>query len=658
MFTATTLISLLLVVSVRRVTPARPSPHILFVMSDDVGWADVSFTEDIVASTSSPLRNIPTPRIDALANEGIVLTQYYTHSTCTPSRASFMTGRYAGNTGLNCAMLPGSVAGLEPDMMTLPRFLREHGGYRAHAIGKHHLGHAKWSQTPVGLGFETHVGSYLWSSEYYRKGLWELPWIPFTLDWVRANENGSYAHYAEPEHSTDAITREAIERMRQHVVEEDGPDGRPLFLYVAYTAAHAPLEPAPREIEEEEKDGVCTRFYGHRRRRRFCQVMRGLDRSVGELANRARAQLVGRRNVLFIFSSDNGGATWFGGLNAPLRSGKTQAFEGGVRVPTFFLDLGAGSVATVPTTTRRPQGRQRFFRALSHVSDWLPTLAGFAKIDPDVVASLDLDGHDMSDALTGETTTTTRTEILHEMYYGATSDESLFPEDLVALRVGRWKMIATNPGGGFRDEHYYYHRADGRDRLNSSDTTWITFLANGALDALESFYHDAESKVDTIRDLAVHLGVHALFRALSARSSDSHVRLYDIESDPCERRDISGDHPEIVNKLLKRANTLRARRPEQQKYWLTVDRDTVWPSTLKTGDCAANPAVESADECRFAHPWIDDDVDLSSVELVFGASAVPFLREVGKRFLVKVGLPAVLALGSAVWVIRRRREGR
>jgi arylsulfatase A-like enzyme len=95
-------------------------PNIIFVMSDDVGFADVSFTERIFESKNS----IRTPNLDKLSRRGTIFAQHYSHSTCTPSRASFLTGRYAGNTGLNFAMLPGSVAGIPKGMATLPNILR------------------------------------------------------------------------------------------------------------------------------------------------------------------------------------------------------------------------------------------------------------------------------------------------------------------------------------------------------------------------------------------------------------------------------------------------------------------------------------------------------------------------------------------------------
>jgi arylsulfatase A-like enzyme len=81
---------------------ANDKPNLVFIMADDVGYADVGFTHSLFPDHENTENfNVPTPHLDRLAKQGVVISQYYTHSTCTPSRASFLTGRYAGNTGLN-----------------------------------------------------------------------------------------------------------------------------------------------------------------------------------------------------------------------------------------------------------------------------------------------------------------------------------------------------------------------------------------------------------------------------------------------------------------------------------------------------------------------------------------------------------------------------
>ena len=136
-------------------------------------------------------------------------------------------------------MFPGSPAGIQKDMKTMPELLRE-AGYSAHMVGKWHLGHSQWGQIPVGRGFKSHVGSFMWDLESYTKNMWRDPFTLVAKDWGRFHENGTYHHFEEPRHSTIALTDEAVNRMKEHVNSEEKDN--PLFLYVSYNAAHSPYQ--------------------------------------------------------------------------------------------------------------------------------------------------------------------------------------------------------------------------------------------------------------------------------------------------------------------------------------------------------------------------------------------------------------------------------
>ena len=354
------------------ISPSSPAPNIIFILVDDVGWADFNYT------TPHQTTAIPTPNIDRLARAGLILNNHYVHPTCTPSRAALMTGRYSANTGLTFAMYPGSVAGLDPDMVTMPQVLRQ-AGYQAHMVGKWHLGHSQPKQGPVGRGFQSHIGSYMWDLESYTKLMWHLPWTePFGADWVRTFDNGTSHHFAEPRHSTIALTDEAVSVMKQH--HGDHRDS-PLFLYLSYNAAHSPLQPEPSWTSS------CLHI-PHLWRRQYCAMVVGLDEAINSVTENAR-QLLGEDTIIVV-SSDNGGSVFFGGLNQPLRSGKHTSFEGGVRVPAFAVDLSADN-----KYLGRP-GRK--YDGLVHISDWMPTFLGLSN-KTTLVKNENLDGMDLSQAL-------------------------------------------------------------------------------------------------------------------------------------------------------------------------------------------------------------------------------------------------------------------
>ena len=135
------------------------------------------------------------------AGVGSILTwDGVTHSV---PRASLMTGRYAHNTGLTFAIYAGSRAGLPANIPTMPELLRQ-AGYSTHMVGKWHLGFSKWSQTPVGRGFQSHVGGFHGIVESWTKNLWRNPVTFEGKDWGRYQEDGSFTHF-QAERSTGEV---------------------------------------------------------------------------------------------------------------------------------------------------------------------------------------------------------------------------------------------------------------------------------------------------------------------------------------------------------------------------------------------------------------------------------------------------------------------
>ena len=144
----------------KKLCQSESQPNILFILADDLGWADVSWNNEKVKST---------PFLSSLAdNGGVIFTQSYSAHRCTPSRASFLTGRYAFRFGLGAdAISKENPVGMDLEEKLLPEYLRE-VGYESHLVGKWHLGSCNSSFFPHNRGFDTFYGHYGGSLDYFQ----------------------------------------------------------------------------------------------------------------------------------------------------------------------------------------------------------------------------------------------------------------------------------------------------------------------------------------------------------------------------------------------------------------------------------------------------------------------------------------------------------
>ena len=305
---------------------ADTKPNIVVILADDLGNADLGYRGS----------DIKTPNIDKLAQDGVRLDSFYGMPVCTPSRAELMTGRYAMRYGLETLVIfPSHTYGLPTDERTLPHALKD-AGYDTAMVGKWHLGHADQKYWPQNRGFDHFYGNLVGEVDYFTKERGGI------VDWQRdgkfLKEDGYY---------TDLIGNEAVSIIDHH------DTSKPLFLYVASLAPHAPYQ-APQGLIDGYKD-----LAGDIHRHTYAAMITDLDTQVGRIVD-ALKQKGMLDNTLIIFSSDNGGATSAlfatgarspeereesGGVgleekppasNGELRGGKGSLHEGGVRVPTIF----------------------------------------------------------------------------------------------------------------------------------------------------------------------------------------------------------------------------------------------------------------------------------------------------------------------------------
>ncbi len=305
---------------------ADTKPNIVIILADDLGNADLGYRGS----------DIKTPNIDALAAGGVQLESFYGMPVCTPSRAELMTGRYAMRYGLETLVIfPSHTYGLPTDERTLPQALKD-VGYDTAMVGKWHLGHADQKYWPQNRGFDHFYGNLVGEVDYFTKERGGI------VDWQR---DGTFLK--EEDYYTTLIGNEAVKIIETH------DNSKPLFLYVASLAAHAPYQ-APKEDVDAYKD-----LLGDIHRQTYAAMITDLDTQVGRIVDALKQRHM-LDNTLIIFSSDNGGATSAlfatgarspeereesGGVgleqkppasNGVFRGGKGSLHEGGVRVPTIF----------------------------------------------------------------------------------------------------------------------------------------------------------------------------------------------------------------------------------------------------------------------------------------------------------------------------------
>src|SRR5262245_657034 len=202
---------------------APPRPHIVYILADDLGWKDVGFHGS----------DIKTPNLDALAQGGARLEQYYTQPMCTPTRAALMTGRYPHRYGLQTMVIPSAGSyGLATDEWLLPQALKE-AGYRTAIVGKWHLGHVDRKYWPRQRGFDEQYGPLLGEIDYFTHA------AHGTRDWFRDNQPIEEQGYV-----TQLLGRDAARLIEAH------DPATPLFLYLTFTAPHAPYQ-APKSYLDQ-----------------------------------------------------------------------------------------------------------------------------------------------------------------------------------------------------------------------------------------------------------------------------------------------------------------------------------------------------------------------------------------------------------------------
>ena len=358
---------------------AEERPNIVIILTDDQGYADVSYNPH-----SPP--EVSTPNIDALAYSSIICTQGYTSGhVCSPTRAGLMTGRYQQRFGIYTAGEGGS--GVPLDEVFIPQRLKS-AGYVSGAFGKWHLGLTK-EYHAMNRGFDEFYGFMgRGAHPYFDHSDMNHP-IYRGLKPIR-----------EQGYLTTRITEEAVDFIRRHNEE-------PFFLYVAYNAVHSPPEAPKEDIKQ---------VTGDKTRDTLMAMIKHLDLGIGAIVKSLKAHNI-FDNTLLVFLTDNGGSSAMHAKNTPLRGFKQMDYEGGIHVPfivSWPAQLQGGQKCDVPLWSI-----DLFATALDAAGLPMP------KDKP-------LDGKSILPAIRGET------DQLHDqLYWSSAGDKGKW-----AIRSGNWKLVA------------------------------------------------------------------------------------------------------------------------------------------------------------------------------------------------------------------------
>ncbi|MCM8531977.1 MAG: sulfatase [Lentisphaeraceae bacterium] len=395
---------------------ASEKPNFLFILVDDLGWADL-------ACYGSKLHE--TPNLDKFSKSSVRFTQGYAGgSVCSPTRASILTGRSPARLNIT-DWIPGKQ--VKNPLLKVPKILNElphsevtfaetlkESGYSTYYCGKWHLGHE--SHYPESQGFDVNIAGIHRGSP---PGGYYSPYKNPKL------KNGPIGEYLP-----DRLTNESID-----ILEKEAKSDSPFLLYLSYYTVHTPIQASKRHLEKYQskvsglKDISIPEHYGVSRGSQnnaaYASMVEAMDENIGRLLQKLE-DLKLDKNTVIIFTSDNGGLstkpTPGPTSNLPLKAGKGWCYEGGIRVP---LIIRAPGVSKAGSTTK----------ATAISMDFYPTILELAGIPQR--KDLHKDGTSLVSVLKNPKEDLSRESLVwhYPHYHGSMWRPG------AAIRSGKWKMI-------------------------------------------------------------------------------------------------------------------------------------------------------------------------------------------------------------------------
>ncbi|MEC3905724.1 sulfatase-like hydrolase/transferase [Tamlana sp. 2201CG12-4] len=401
------------------------TPNVILIFADDMGWGDASY---------NGRKDIYTPNIDEIANQGVTFTQgYVSASVCGPSRSGMLTGvyqqRFGAGENMSATGYPDlskmryAKAGIPASQSLFSEVLKDEN-YNTAAIGKWHVGIHPTLQ-PNSRGFDYYYGFLNGAHDYYEasndfvksKGKWPL------------FKNTEVVKDYDETYFTETFSKEAV-----NYINKVAKDKNPFFLYVAYNAVHHPWQVPQKYIDR------VKHLSNSKDKQVFAAMLLAMDDGVGDMMQALKTHDI-EDNTVVIFVSDNGSPRGQGlkptkkdsqvkyadhKMSSPgsFRGFKGDTFEGGIRVP--FIMKWPGEI--MPDTS---------YDLPVSTLDLLPTIASYINADPNKQKGFKYDGVNILPYIKGEK----GNERPHEIMYWRRDND-------YAIRKGDWKLTWNNHSVG------------------------------------------------------------------------------------------------------------------------------------------------------------------------------------------------------------------
>ncbi len=366
---------------------AAPKPHILFILVDDLGYAELSYHRREANDTT---REVQTPSIDALVASGVQLERHYVHKFCSPTRCAIQSGRAPVHVNvINAAPsvhnpndTVAGYAAMPRNMTGIAEVLRG-AGYKTHFAGKWDVGMATPDHTPAGRGYDSGLGYYHHSNDYWTfkdtdgkpkasmKDLWNFE--PNVTDYpgrpakAKLNSPTCTQDHQKPTTAEElddwvCVYEDTIFEERVKTTIRNHNPEKPLFMFWATHIVHGPLQVPDEQFAKFS-------FIDNVGRQKYHSMVNFIDGAIGRVVDKLKDKGM-YDNTLVVFTSDNGGPLP-GANNYPLKGGKFSNWEGGIRSAAFV------SGGFLPDSVRGT-----ISDGLVGAWDWYATFAALAGADP------------------------------------------------------------------------------------------------------------------------------------------------------------------------------------------------------------------------------------------------------------------------------------